>query len=50
MSSENRKELYEKLRGVWQQGANIIVGWRSAENGIELLYLPILDLPRQQDG
>lgn len=45
LSSENRKELYEKLREVWQLGANLIVGWRAEACGIELLYLPSLDLP-----
>lgn len=45
LSSENRKELYEKLREVWQLGANLIVGWRAEASGIELLYSPSLDLP-----
>ena len=45
LSSENRKELYEKLREVWQLGANLIVGWRAEDRGMELLYLPSLDLP-----
>lgn len=45
VSAENRKELYEKLGGVWDLGANVIIGWRAAAGGIELLYLPSLELP-----
>jgi len=45
ISPENRKELYEKLGGVWDLGANVLIGWRAAVGGIELLYLPSLELP-----
>lgn len=45
LSAENRKELYEKLGGIWNMGANVIVGWRGATGGIELLYLSSLELP-----
>lgn len=46
LSVANRKELYEKLRGVWDLGANVIIGWRGADSGIELLYVPGRGLPR----
>lgn len=45
VSAENRKELYEKLGSIWDLGANVIIGWRVAADGIELLYLPSLELP-----
>ena len=46
LSVANRKELYEKLRGVWDLGANVVIGWRAADGGMELLYVPGRGLPR----
>lgn len=45
LSGENRRELYEKLRGVWDLGANVIVGWRVEAGDLTVFYLPILLLP-----
>lgn len=45
LSAANRRELYEKLRDVWDLGANVIVGWRGQVGEIALFYLPIMTLP-----
>ncbi len=46
LSAANRKELYDRLRGVWDLGANVIIGWRAIDGGIELVYLSGRALPR----
>lgn len=46
LTAADRKELYDKLRKVWDLGANVIIGWRKASGGIELIYLPGRGLPR----
>lgn len=46
LSAANRKELYDKLRGVWDLGANVIIGWRGTADGIEVLYIASRDLTR----
>ncbi len=46
LSTEQRKELYETLREVWNLGANVIVGWHCAARELTVYYLPILALPR----
>lgn len=46
LTAANRKELYEKLRAVWDHGANVIVDWRTEPDQITVFYVPILILPR----
>jgi len=45
LSAKNRKELYGELREIWNLGANVIIGWRGSDGGIELLYPPSRELP-----
>lgn len=46
LSAGNRKELYDKLRGVWNLGENVVVGWRPAADGVEILYLSAIGMTR----
>ena len=46
LSAEQRKELYESLRKVWNLGANVIVGWNCSSGGLTVYYLSLLALPR----
>ena len=39
-SAANATELDRSLRKIWRHGANVIIGWHVAANGLKILYLP----------
>ena len=45
LSPQNVRELETNLRKLWNLGANLIVGWRTLAQGIEVLYIPSYNLP-----
>jgi class 3 adenylate cyclase len=45
LSPQNVRELETNLRKLWNLGANLIVGWRTLPQGIEVLYIPSYNLP-----
>ena len=45
LSPQNVRELETSLRKLWNLGANLIVGWRTLAQGIEVLYIPSYNLP-----
>jgi hypothetical protein len=42
---QNVREFETNLRKLWNLGANLIVGWRTLAQGIEVLYIPSYNLP-----
>lgn len=39
-SAANARELARKLSPIWRHGANVVIGWHAAANGLKILYLP----------
>lgn len=46
LSADKRKALYDKLRDVWNLGENVVIGWRSAATGVEILFLTSTGMTR----
>ncbi len=46
LAPANLRELDTGLRKLWQFGANVIVGWRRTQYGLQVLYVPTYSLPQ----